>query len=384
MKIDAYLIQLEIAELIRQLLEDDPSYIFKHALVQDTAYESILKQQRRQLHRAVGETIERTYPTQLDENASILAWHFGEGGENAKAVAYARRAAQYAVERYAYDAAIQQLRRALDLIHDTDPARPLILEELGDVHRLLGEGRRALALYREALSVWEKLAEPDKIMALRLHRKIVETLVDFKWAIKTSDFDIESRANEASVARIEAELPSQVREPQAETARLLTALSFAKWRIQAPPDWDAALRHAQTAVEIAEKLDDPVELSASLDALGSVLFARGHLREHLRVAQWRFTLNDTLRLNDERQRLDSVRGMGSALAFVGEYARAIPHLLHAEEIAGRLQAVNQQFNARSLLSLCCLRLDRWDDVLQTELRVRDLASRYPRERIGPT
>ena len=78
MNLDSQLAQLESAQLVRR--HTDPStgsgelaYLFKHTLVQETAYASLLRQERRRLHRAVAETLERAYPERLDEFAPMLA-----------------------------------------------------------------------------------------------------------------------------------------------------------------------------------------------------------------------------------------------------------------------------------------------------------------------
>src|SRR5574341_1443349 len=112
-----HLTALEDSGLIR-LAQSEPEleYLFRHALIQDAAYESLLKADRRVLHRAVGETLERLYPDRSDELAALLAHHFAVAGERAKAIAYSRQAAQQAEVRYAYEEAIQHLRTALTLI----------------------------------------------------------------------------------------------------------------------------------------------------------------------------------------------------------------------------------------------------------------------------
>ena len=51
-------------------------YLFRHALIQDAAYRSLVKADRRALHRAVGEMLERAYPDRIDELAPLLARHF--------------------------------------------------------------------------------------------------------------------------------------------------------------------------------------------------------------------------------------------------------------------------------------------------------------------
>ena len=71
--------ELKDLEIIYELgLAPEPAYIFKHALIQDVAYQSLLKERRRELHRAVGLAIEEIYADRLAEHAEELAHHFRE------------------------------------------------------------------------------------------------------------------------------------------------------------------------------------------------------------------------------------------------------------------------------------------------------------------
>ena len=395
MTVSRHLNALEASGLIRLAqLHPELEYMFRHALVQDAAYTSLLKQERKQLHKAVGETLERLYATRLDELAGTLAYHFAQAGERDKGIAYARRAAQRAVAMYAYDQAVQHLRIALDLLTTTVPTatRVEILEEIADVHRLLREGRRSIQIYQEALDVWQSLVDADKLIGARLHRKVIEVLAEIKWSVGWSDFQEASQATLASRASLETGLALvQAQPPHAETVRLMMALSLAAWRIATPPDWPSAMRYAQAAVNMARQLNSPIELSAALDMLGTVYFAQGQLREHLDAALQRLQTTQDPEFSDLsagsgqalRERLDSLRGGGSALMYVGDYAQAIPYLEEAERIAVRIQSVDQHFNALSILTLCWFRLDRWDEALETENRARDLLRQHSTARIGP-
>ena len=62
----------------------------------------------------------------------------------------------------------------------------------------------------------------------------------------------------------------------------------------------------------------------------------------------------------------------------------MPYLQEVESLAAQAQIVDQQVNALGLQAQCWFRLDRWDDVLATEVKWRDLERRYPRERVGET
>jgi predicted ATPase len=88
MPIAAHLATLETSGLSRLAqIEPEIEYLFRHALVQEAAYETILKADRRVLHRVVGEALERLYPDRLTELAPILGQHFAEAGASEKASA---------------------------------------------------------------------------------------------------------------------------------------------------------------------------------------------------------------------------------------------------------------------------------------------------------
>src|SRR4030066_345318 len=80
---------LEASGLTRLVtLQPEVEYVFRHALVQDAAYASLVKQDRRQLHRAVGEALERLHLERRDEVAPLLARHFHEAGDTSRALKY--------------------------------------------------------------------------------------------------------------------------------------------------------------------------------------------------------------------------------------------------------------------------------------------------------
>jgi tetratricopeptide (TPR) repeat protein len=99
-------------------------YLFRHWLVQDAAYGSLLKQERRQLHRLVGETLEVLYPERRAEMAGILAMHFEQAGDDARAVEYLIAAGRYALDRAALNEAFEAFDRADHLLPElaTGPA----------------------------------------------------------------------------------------------------------------------------------------------------------------------------------------------------------------------------------------------------------------------
>ncbi len=117
MTLEAQLDTLEAKGLIRLAASrPDMEYLFRHWLVQDAAYGSLLKQERRELHRLVGEALELLYPDRGSELAGILAIHFSEAGDAGKAVQYLIAAGRFALDRNAIAEAYSAFDRAAALL----------------------------------------------------------------------------------------------------------------------------------------------------------------------------------------------------------------------------------------------------------------------------
>jgi len=88
-------------------------FIFKHAVIQDVAYQSLLAQRRKELHGAIGRAIEDLYPDRLEEQAGILAYHYARSERQDKAVEYALLAGDRATRLYVNAEATAYYEQAL-------------------------------------------------------------------------------------------------------------------------------------------------------------------------------------------------------------------------------------------------------------------------------
>ena len=106
------------------------SYIFKHALVQDTAYGTLLRTQRKHLHARIGGMLEEHFPETADAQPELLAHHFTQAGLVRRAIEWWRRAGLRSVARSAHSEADVQFEYALDLLGKLAPS------EQRDAHEL--------------------------------------------------------------------------------------------------------------------------------------------------------------------------------------------------------------------------------------------------------
>jgi class 3 adenylate cyclase/tetratricopeptide (TPR) repeat protein len=158
--LDQELSQLRRLELIRERRRvPELEYVFKHALVQEATYGSILGRRRLELHRRVGECIERLFPDRLDEFYGLLAHHYGQAEDWAKAHGYLLKAAEEA-GRIAADAeALGYYRRALETHAQVfgerwDPTERAALERgMGEAFVRLGRHEEAREHLHRALAL---------------------------------------------------------------------------------------------------------------------------------------------------------------------------------------------------------------------------------------
>src|SRR5918994_860273 len=112
---------LEAKGLIRLVaLRPELEYLFRHGLVQDAAYTSLLKQERRELHGRVGVALEELYPDRIGELAPVLAMHFEHAGDAERAIEYYLAGARHALSQYAIQEAYAAFNRAAELIETQD------------------------------------------------------------------------------------------------------------------------------------------------------------------------------------------------------------------------------------------------------------------------
>ena len=119
---------IEAGLLFRQGVAPHATYLFKHALVQDAAYGTLLREPRRALHARIAETLESQFAEIAESQPELLARHCTEAGLIEKAAGLWGKAGQRSLERSALVEAVEQLTRALDQIA-TLPATPALRRE---------------------------------------------------------------------------------------------------------------------------------------------------------------------------------------------------------------------------------------------------------------
>jgi predicted ATPase len=178
-ELDQALAQLAASGLAFQLgTPPDAVYTFKHALVQDAAYDSLLRRRRQELHGKIAKSIERQYPNIEATEPELLAHHYTEAKQPEKAIPLWQEAGRRALGHTALTEAIAHLNKGLELAAALPASAERDAREL-DLRTLLGTAWSALRGW-PVQKVWESL-HPALALANTLHRN--DALLPILWGL---------------------------------------------------------------------------------------------------------------------------------------------------------------------------------------------------------
>jgi class 3 adenylate cyclase/tetratricopeptide (TPR) repeat protein len=290
------------AELLYQRgLPPQATYIFKHALIQETAYQSLLKSTRQQYHKQIAQVLEEQFPETNETQPELLANHYTEAGLITQAINYWQKAGQRATQRSANVEAIAHLTKGLELLSTLPdmPERaqqelalqitlgaPLIATkgysapEVGKVYtrarelcRQVGEtpqlvlvldGLRVFYINQGELQTARELAEQimrlaqsvqDPALLMKGHVVLGEVLYWIgEWAPARGHF-------ERAIALYDPRWP---RPPWAWIDDKVPSLSYAALALWMLGYSDQALKRSQEALTLAQELSHPFSLAWAL------------------------------------------------------------------------------------------------------------------------
>ena len=169
--------QLVAVEFLYQRgMPPQATYLFKHALIQETAYQSLLRSTRQQYHQRIAQVVEARFPETCEIQPELLAYHYTEAGMLAQAIPYWQRAGQRTLERSANLETVVHLTKGLELL-DTLPNTPERAQQELDMLTILGpalidtKGQAApevLQAYARARELCQQVGEtPQLFQVLR-------------------------------------------------------------------------------------------------------------------------------------------------------------------------------------------------------------------------
>jgi class 3 adenylate cyclase/predicted ATPase len=323
-----------------RLAVPEAEYGFKHAIIQEAAYDSLAFGTRQTLHEAVGGFIERAYVGRLDQYVDVLAHHYARTRNKDKQRVWFRAAGDAAKASYANEAAVEHFQRLLPLLAPTQTGEVLL--ELGAVWHLVGRWDEAEQAYRRAMEVAERSA--DQLLLAASKRDLGILLM------RTRSYA--QGVTWLSEAATELERLGDLRG----LATALDRLAFAAIQQGAYSDAEAA---ANRHLAIATRAADQREASGALVNLGLVTWDAGRRDEALEFL--RRALAAATESGDERRRSRIANDLATLYAEHGYHGDAVEYLRLAQSIAQRIG--DQWVAALCIANAAELYLDRGEYAL---------------------
>jgi tetratricopeptide (TPR) repeat protein len=337
--IERQLNRLDAEGLIRQVqMDPEIEYLFRHVLMQEAAYGSLLKQDRRRLHLAVGEVLEREYAHHLDDLAPLLARHFDQAEDGVKAQRYFIRAAEAAARKNANAEAMAHYDRALQWAGKTDaPSEALTAIHLryGRLLEISGRYTDALARYLEMeMQAEEQGDQPMLLAALMAHA-----------TVHAAPTVLTDPPHGAALAQRALALSRALGDRAAE-AKALWLISLA---LRFTDRVAEARDYGEQAVDLARELGLNEQLAYALNDLFPVYmstadFDKGHaaLAEAVRLGR---------RLDNPQLLIDTLVNTAELDLFAGNLAEADATISEAVQLADRIQNRWGQSYSRWILGM---------------------------------
>jgi class 3 adenylate cyclase/Tfp pilus assembly protein PilF len=240
----------------------DSAYIFKHNITRDVAYETLLFDQRRQLHAAISRALEALPPAAIDQ----LAYHSYLGEDWLRALAYlleaGRRAQRVGANHAAIDHFEKALRCAEKLPADTSTAqRREIHGGLGQLLTATGQYEPALAHLQAALALAEQEVDPEaQARACRWIARLYENQAEYTTALDWIRRGLVVLGDRQSAAR----------------AEMLAIAGLINTR---QGNYDQAIAQGEAAMQIAERLGDPATLAFACNSRAVIAVIQANNRE---------------------------------------------------------------------------------------------------------
>jgi predicted ATPase len=308
--------QLVAAEFLYQLgLPPQATYRFKHALIQEAAYQSLLRSTRQQYHQHTAQVLESRFPETVETQPELLAQHYTEAGLTDQAIPYWQRAGQRALERSAHVEAIAHLAKGLALLKTLPDIPERTQQELA-LQITLGAALRATKggvapeveqTYARARELCQQVGETPQLfsvlwglwafyhgrVALRTARELGEQLLTLAQRVQDPALLLQAHRalgitlrflGELTAARVHLERGIALYDPLQHRSWAflyggsnpgVACLCYASdlvWALGYP---DQALKRSHEALTLAQELSHPLSLAPALLWAASVHRFRG-------------------------------------------------------------------------------------------------------------
>lgn len=347
-----HLSELENRQFLEsKLFPPEPGWAFRHTLLQETVYDTLLKRDRRYIHGQAAIAIEQRQTWSPVEKIEALAYHFFESSTPDRALPYLIAAADRAVWQCAFESAAEIYRRAMSLLpqQPNGHSRQFFQIRLGLGHSLkyLGEFAASYLLLSDTLNLlWGSGLARETGILWPVLVELLQQLADIRQR--------EGYYDEA-LAHLETGLQVLGEKGQQESPDLWRLLSERQAWIyfrQGRPERALALAEAAVAGLTPDSVDEPILLARLYNTLGGIYWQQGQRQQALTYA------NHTLELYEK---IDYLWGIGTACGNLGLLYHVMGDWPKAADYHWRAHTLQQSIGdlegqARSLDNLSMLHM----------------------------
>lgn len=169
-ELKSYLLNLQGLEFIYEKnLFPELEYIFKHALTQEVAYNSLLLKRRKEIHEKIGKAIEELYAERLEEFYEMLAYHYSKSDSLDKACQYSRLSGEKAEENYSHREACDFFKGAIDMLNklpdtaENKKEKMELLDLMGSPLAFLGFPEGSLGILQQGEQLSKELGDERRL-----------------------------------------------------------------------------------------------------------------------------------------------------------------------------------------------------------------------------
>lgn len=317
---DSQIQYLQEASLVEPLREE---YTFRHVLIQEAAYDSILIKKRVELHRRIAETLEELHANRIEEFAPLIAYHFYTA-QDPRSLSYDLLAGEKASRLYANAEAATHFSRALGVAKQNGNDSELIAKlhiQLGSALELSGRYEQALQNY-ESMQVFGREQEKDSIELSALMAKAT---------IYSTYTSLHDSALSEQALILALELSNKIGDRAAQVKLNWNLMLTYLFSSRVPQ----ALRHGELALPLARELGNRESLAFVLNDLCRVYVCLGKFEEaHLVVREAR----ELWRLLDNQAMLaDSFGSEAEAYCNEGDHAKGLECAFEGLRISEKIE-----------------------------------------------
>ncbi len=316
-ELKAYLLNLQGLEFIHEKsLFPELEYIFKHALTQEVAYNSLLHKRKKEIHGQIGEAIEQIYLERLEEFCEMLAYHFDQGEVWEKAFLYLSKSGDKARHAFTSHEAIGFYTRAIEVSGRIKPA--LEEKELLPIYEGRGLVWLLLSKLDEAIDDFQIMRQMARTSGNQ--RKEGESLGHLALA-HLEKFSEEHLPFVEEFAQEAMQLAQQTGD-QKILAKSLSCLGLVH---QARGNLLEADRNLESSLQISRREGFKESSSLSMAFLGLQAYWQGHFQQAVQICQEGLALSREI--HDGFNELATQGNLGLAYCGIGNYAEAF-RVLH--------------------------------------------------------